>query len=73
MVNTYQLISSLLFFIVIYCIFKLLNCMLKKPIIITIDGNIGSGKSTFIKILKKRLGENIYFAKALKLNNIKDF
>ena len=30
----------------------------KNPIIISVDGNIGSGKSTFIKILKEVLPEN---------------
>ena len=35
----------------------------KKPIIISIDGNIGSGKSTLINILKDefRFDENIIF------------
>ncbi len=35
----------------------------EQPIIVSIDGNIGSGKSTFIKILKQRLSsEQVGFA-----------
>ena len=35
----------------------------KKPIIISIDGNIGSGKSTFMKKLKEKFADNpdVYF------------
>ena len=33
-----------------------------KPIVISVDGNIGSGKSTLIKILKEKYGDSIYFA-----------
>lgn len=50
------------------CTFGILNNIfyhkkkIKKPKIISIDGNVGSGKSTLISILKKRY-KKIYFAK----------
>ena len=34
----------------------------KKQIIISIDGNIGSGKSTIIKLLKEKFGDKLYIA-----------
>ena len=34
----------------------------KKPVVISVDGNIGSGKSTLIKLLREEYGEQIYFA-----------
>ena len=34
----------------------------RRPIVISVDGNIGSGKSTLIKLLKEKYGEYIYFA-----------
>ena len=33
------------------------------PIIVSIDGNIGSGKSTFMKIIKQKFQNKFYFAK----------
>ena len=38
---------------------ELNNNKIKKPIIISIDGNIGSGKSTLVKILQKKLSSNV--------------
>ena len=37
--------------------------MSNKKIIISVDGNIGSGKSTFLKLLKTRYADEFYFAK----------
>ena len=37
--------------------------MSKKKIIISVDGNIGSGKSTFLKLLKEKYINDFYFAK----------
>ena len=34
--------------------------IIKKPLVISVDGNIGSGKSTFIKKLKECLDDAIY-------------
>lgn len=41
---------------------KINNPKKKKQIIISIDGNIGSGKSTIIKLLKKKFGNKVYIA-----------
>ena len=30
----------------------------RKPLIVSIEGNIGSGKSTFIKKLREKFGKN---------------
>ena len=40
---------------------KMFNKIKNKKIIISIEGNIGSGKSTLINILKKRYKDEIYF------------
>lgn len=37
--------------------------MNNKKIVISIDGNIGSGKSTFLKLLKEKYSDKFYFAK----------
>lgn len=39
------------------------NMIIPKKIIISIDGNIGSGKSTFLNLLKEKYGDVFYFAK----------
>ena len=55
---------------------KIINCILyifivirnmfmpsHNKIIISIDGNIGSGKSTFLNLLKEKYNDKFYFAK----------
>lgn len=45
--------------ILIYFIFKIF--IKNKVIIISVDGNIGSGKSTLVKYLKSKYKKNLYF------------
>lgn len=53
-----------LFSLIYYFILNIISpTKKKKPIIIAIDGNIGSGKSTFLRLLKKHLSHKVYFAK----------
>jgi deoxyadenosine/deoxycytidine kinase len=54
----YILIPSWLIISVYYTIRKIFFTKYKKPIIISIDGNIGSGKSTLIADMKKQLKNN---------------
>ena len=56
-------IFSYINLIIIYLVETYLSNRRPKPIIISIDGNIGSGKSTLIKILQESLPQDkIYFA-----------
>ena len=60
----------LLFIISFFVIFTLnyISNKLKnnKPIIISVDGNIGSGKSTLIKILRNRMKDYIFVDEPVK-------
>ena len=56
-ISTIQMIQDLF-----YDIYSLVSKKQKK-IIISIDGNIGSGKSTFLNLLKEKYGDFFYFAK----------
>jgi len=50
------MIQYIIIFLGLYFLINLIK--IKKPIIISVDGNIGSGKSTFIKILKNKFKNN---------------
>ena len=71
MTSTETYIQFILYILFILGIMQFIQFMISlyhkfnknKPIIISIDGNIGSGKTTFMKILEEKFKDKYYFAK----------